>query len=429
MIGKANRRTMLKLLMAAGVAGTTGVGGAGEAAAMVAVPALGGLHNGAEDRDFWVENLRRVSEPLLTAMKDRRLKELMPVERKGGVTLESRQVCTYLEAVGRLLSGIAPWLEHGLRDGGEGELRGRFAEYARAGIASGCDASSSDYLNFGGDEQTLVDTAFLGLGILRAPTELWEKLSPRVKQNVVKCMKATRSLKPGNNNWVLFSAMVETSLRFMGEEWEKERVTSAIDKLDSWYKGDGVYGDGPEFHWDYYNSIVMQPFLLEIFDREAGGDPAWKALQPTIERRALRYAAILELMISPEGTYPAIGRSLAYRCGVFQLLAEMSRREHLPEGVSAALVRSALTAVMRRQLGAPGTFDKNGWLTIGFCGHQPGVGEAYISTGSLYLCSEIFLPLGLGASSAFWLEPGADWSSRKQWSGVNFVSEHSLQGK
>jgi hypothetical protein len=266
------------------------------------------------------------------------------------------------------------------------------------------------------------------LGILRAPTELWAKLPEQAKKNLVQGLKATRKLKPGNNNWVLFSAMVELTLRFMGEGWEKERVQYAIERLDSWYLGDGMYGDGPQFHWDYYNSFVMQPFLLQIFDREADGDAAWKALQPKIEERAVRYAAIQERLISPEGSYPAIGRSLAYRCGAFHHLADMSLREKLPVGVRPEQVRSALTAVMRRSLGAKGTFDAKGWLTIGFCGHQPGVGETYISTGSLYLCSEVFLPLGLGVQSAFWSGAGAEWSSRKEWGGEDFVADHTLAG-
>ena len=47
------------------------------------------------------------------------------------------------------------------------------------------------------------------------------------------------------------------------------------------------------------------------------------------------------------------------------------------------------------------TFDKNGWLQIGVYGHQPGVAEVYISTGSLYLCSEAFLMLGLPPGDPF----------------------------
>jgi hypothetical protein len=40
---------------------------------------------------------------------------------------------------------------------------------------------------------------------------------------------------------------------------------------------------------------------------------------------------------------------------------------------------------MQRCLDAPGTYDSGGWLTVGLCGHQPDIGEMYISTGSLYL--------------------------------------------
>src|SRR6185437_789407 len=108
--------------------------------------------------------------------------------------------------------------------------------------------------------------------------------------------------------------------------------------------------------------------------------------------RAKRYAAIQERLIAPDGSFPAIGRSITYRCGAFHLLAQMALNGELPDGVSGAQVRSAMTAAMRRIMDAPGTFDANGWLQIGFCGHQPHLGETYISTGSLYLCAVALLP-------------------------------------
>jgi hypothetical protein len=403
--GGTDRRTLLKLMLA------TGVSVQAHAQKAAIAPSVS---NGAQDRAYWLKMMQRVAEPLLTAMQTRKLRELMPVEARPG-TVEDRRKSTHLEAVGRLLSGIAPWLEHGPREGTEGALRERFAAAARAGLESGADPVSPDYLRFGDTAQSLVDAAFLGLAILRAPTELWAKLNDSTKANLIRGLKAVRTVKPPNNNWLLFAAMVEATLHFAGEQWEKERVEYAIHQHESWYLGDGIYGDGPEFHWDYYNSFVIHPFLLHLFDSIADSDPAWLALRPKIQRRATRYAAIQERLISPEGTYPAIGRSLAYRCGAFHLLADMSLRETLPEGVSPQQVRAALTAVMRRSLGAPQTFDARGWLTIGFCGHQPDVAETYISTGSLYLCSAIFLPLGLTPTSTFWTGPGTDWSSRKSW--------------
>ncbi len=184
------------------------------------------------------------------------------------------------------------------------------------------------------------------------------------------------------------------------------RVDYALRQHDQWYKGDGVYGDGPAFHWDYYNSFVIQPMLLDVLDVCRDEMPAWKELAGRVELRARRHAAILERLIAPDGTFPAIGRSIAYRFGAFQLLAQMALRKALPDEVSPAQVRGALSAIIRRSIEAPGTFDANGWLRIGFCGHQPGVGETYISTGSLYLCAVGLLPLGLAAGRSVLVGPG-----------------------
>jgi hypothetical protein len=85
-----------------------------------------------------------------------------------------------------------------------------------------------------------------------------------------------------------------------------------------------------------------------------------------------------------------------------------------------------LYTVVKKQIEAPGTFDKNGWLTIGVYGHQPGLGEIYISTGSLYLCSQVFLVLGLPANDPFWTNPNADWTQKKLWSGQSVLIDHAL---
>ena len=75
---------------------------------------------------------------------------------------------------------------------------------------------------------------------------------------------------------------------------------------------------------------------------------------------------------------------------------------------------------------APETFDANGWLQIGFCGHQPALGEDYISTGSLYLCSAGLLPLGLPPEDEFWSAPAERWTSQKIWSGGNAPADHAI---
>lgn len=378
-----------------------------------------------DDRQYWVDLVRRVSSPVLSALSERKFKSTMPVESPRGAAQERKRY-TYLEATGRLLAGLAPWLETGPENGVEGTLRRQFIDQARAAIEAATDPASPDFMNFNQGQQPVVDTAFLSLAILRAPTELWHKLDTRTQRHLIAALQSSRVIVPSYNNWLLFSAMVEAALAFMEADWDRMRIDYAIRSLDSWYKGDGVYGDGPLFHWDYYDSFVMHPFLLTILDVTSQLTPRWKDYRSTMTARAERYAEIQERLISPEGTYPPIGRSLCYRFGAFHLLADISLRRRLPDSIAPEQVRCALTAVMRRMMDAPGTFDREGWLTVGFCGHQPAMAEGYISTGSLYLCSTAWLPLGLPASDSFWAGKPRAWTARKAWMGESVNPDHAL---
>ena len=349
----------------------------------------------------------------------------MPVETSHN-TVADRSQYTHLEALGRLLAGIAPWLELTEGSAAENGLRQRYCELARQSIAAAVDPSSPDFFNFNKGQQPVVDAAFLALGILRAPTEFWQKMQPATKAHLIDALLSSRTIRPGFNNWLLFSAIVEAFLCFVGEPWDQMRVDYAIRQHDEWYKGDGLYGDGPQFHWDYYNSFVIHPMLLTVIDTVAKQSNAWNSFQPAILTRAQRYAAIQERFIAPDASFPAIGRSLAYRFGAFHLLALMALRKQLPAELKPEQVRAALTAVIRRMIEAPATFDSHNFLTIGFCGHQPNVGESYISTGSLYLCSVGLLPLGLPQTDPFWNAPPQPWTSQKIWGGQDISTDHAL---
>ena len=377
------------------------------------------------DRDYWVGVLTRLADPVLSSLSQRKLAAVMPVEAPRGNAGERRKY-TYLEALGRLLAGIAPWLESGDNTRVEAGLRNHYAEQARQAIAAAVDPASPDYMNFTSGSQPVVDAAFLALGILRAPTQLWEKLDDVTREQAMKALESTRIIRPSFNNWLLFSATIEAFLAFAHQSWDRMRVDYAVRQHEQWYKGDGIYGDGPQLHWDYYNSFVIQPMLLQVLETVGRYSDAWKSFGPGVLARAKRYAAIQERLISPEGTFPAIGRSLAYRCGAFHHLAVMALRKELPDEIAPEQTRCALSAVIRRTIGAPGTFDDRGWLRVGLCGHQPAIAEPYISTGSLYLCSVIFAPLGLPSTDAFWSGPPKPWSAQRAWSGQDLSADHAI---
>jgi hypothetical protein len=417
------RRDFVKLAAGASLVGVAG-NAAQTPAAAPAAAAQSGV-TGAEDRAYWVTVATRLASPLLPALAGRKLKAKMPVESHP--SSKDRPQYTYLEGFGRLLAGISPWLELGGEPAPEGRERERLAGLARAAIEAGTDPASPDFMNFTQGRQPLVDAAFLAQALLRAPKELWGKLEPRVKANVIAALVSTRPIPAGENNWKLFATMVEVFLHRAGAKRDDARLFEGITKHRAWYVGDGFYGDGPEFHWDYYNSFVIQPMLLEALDVVGGETAELRTLRDKVRERLTRWAAIQERLVAPDGSFPAIGRSLAYRCGAFQGLALAAQRGLLPKEVSPAQARVALTRVIRRTMEAPGTFDANGWLTIGLAGHQPGLGETYISTGSTYLCSVALLPLGLPAGDDFWKAPAVRTTWEKAWAGENLPVDKAIK--
>jgi hypothetical protein len=375
-------------------------------------------------RQEWINLLVKIVDPVLNAAAAGRLFTEMPIEAAPGQQ-EGRRRVSPLEALARTLSGIAPWLENRTLTGAEETMRSRCAGLAQRAIALAVDPGKPSYLHFGADRQTIVDAGFLSLAMARAPQTLLNSLPAATRKQLGEALRATRRQTPPFNNWLLFAGMVEACLHLMGEEWDSERVDYALREHAAWFLGDGIYGDGPQFHADNYNSYVIHPFLAALMDVVGDQQPAWAAMKAPIATRARRYASLQERSINPDGSFPPIGRSITYRCGAFQHLADSALRGQLPEGLSPPQVRCALNAVIARTMLAPRTFDAKGWLTIGLAGHQPSLGETYISTGSLYLCTNAFLPLGLPVTAPFWAGAPEMWTSQRIWSGEDHPADHA----
>ena len=383
---------------------------------------LGSYRN---DREYWCELLYKIASPVVSNLASGTLKKNMPLEKSP--TFDSRSLSvTYLEAVGRTYAGIAPWIALPDDNTREAVLRKKLRADAITGLNKCFDPSSPDLLNFSKDYQPIVDSAYLAQAFLRAPKALWEPLDSLTKQRIVSSFKSLRNRKPFNSNWLLFGAITEAFLLSIGEEYNHVRITNGVDSLNDWYKGDGWYGDGPNLAFDYYNSFVIHPMMVDTLRLLVDHKLAEEKSYELALIRMQRYAVGQERMISPEGTYPPIGRSITYRTGAFQALSQIALMEKLPESILPAQVRCALTKVKQNMYSIPGTFDKNNWLTLGFCGHQPDIADYYTSTGSLYMATLSFLPLGLPETNLFWTQAPADWTAKSAWSGKSFQKDYHV---
>lgn len=373
--------------------------------------------SGQEDRTYWLSVLAQIADPLLNNMSKGELRKNMPVETFPCISNPSNTRTTHLEALGRLFVGMAPWLELGPGETQEGQMREKYIRLMIKSINQGFNPKSPDYLNFTVTRQPLVDAAFFCQGLLHSPKQIWNKLPSETKLNILNALEQIRKIKPVESNWLLFSAMVEATLLELTGKCNMHPIEYAIMRFKEWYKGDGWYGDGVNLHMDYYNSFVIHPMLLDILEvmqkHEKGEADFYKKEQ----QRFSRYAEQQERMISPDGAYPVIGRSIAYRFGTFHVLSKAALNSLLPPAITKAQVRCGLTAVIKRHMDMKGNFNKQGWLTLGFAGHQPQIAERYISTGSLYLCSTVFTALGLPSTDEFWNAPYTEWTGKKIWSG------------
>ena len=216
-------------------------------------------------------------------------------------------------------------------------------------------------MNFTKDRQPLVDAAFLAHGLLRAPRALREGLDAATRANLVRALESTRVIVPAFSNWLLFSATVEAGLAALGAPWDRVRVDYALRQHAQWYKGDGDLRRRARLPLGLLQQLRDPPDAARRagragrrFGRLEGACASPRSGAPSATRPSRSGSS------RPRGRSPPIGRSIAYRFGAFQLLAQIALRRELPAEVSPAQVRGALTAVIRRSIEAPGTFDEHG---------------------------------------------------------------------
>ena len=376
------------------------------------------------DRQVWADLCYKISQPVLENMSKGNFQKDFPLELSP--TWDGRDTkVAYLETFARLMAGISPWLA--LPDDGtpEGKQRKQLHEWAIQAYKNAVDPNSPDKITWlTNTSQPLCDASYLVESFMRAPEATWGQLDELTKKRYIEGLKSLRTIRPAYNNWLLFRAMVEVFFMSIGEDVDEYALSVGLQKMSEWYLSDGWYSDGPEYAMDYYNSYVMHPMMVEVVEMCKKHKFRTPISLDLAVKRMNRFNTILERFISPEGAYPAVGRSVIYRMGAFQTLAMSAWKYGLPKDLTNGSVRSALTCVMKRMFAVDGNFDDKGYLRLGFAGHQPNLANYYSNNGSLYMTSLVFMPLGLPADHPFWTAPAEPWTSQKAWSGQEFPEDY-----
>lgn len=408
---------------------------------------LSGQARSATPREIWLEKMQMVCGKVLKAQAEGTLRKDLPLDprrvTKKGAQKPNPQSAPF-EAFARALIGISAWLELPPSDDAEGQLRAQYLDWAKRGIINSVDPSSPGYLKFGHEKQSLVECAYISQAAAIAQKQLWEVLPQKTQEAF--CEELLSNVyKPYDNNWLLFGTLQHLFVLEHGTPAQRERVQPARivaglrTFMEQYYKGDGWYSDGKDFHFDNYNSYVIHPMLHDAFKRIAAlpeesrrrlelSDTELEHWREEETKRFRRYAQIQERLIMADGSYPQFGRSGQYRFGCFQALSYASYlagRGEFAAPCDPGQVRSALTAVLERQCTGV-NFNPQGWMLIGFNGNQPWTSEMYGTPGSVYLCSAIFHVLGLPPDAPFWTAPAKDWTAKSAWAGEKYTRDHAL---
>src|SRR5699024_807948 len=97
------RKTFLRMLSGTGALGLT------PSTLQAAASTSRFYRDKKNDRTYWTKLLCKIASPVLSHMSEGKLKEQMPVETPSD-SYGGREKVTHLEALGRTMAGVAPWL-------------------------------------------------------------------------------------------------------------------------------------------------------------------------------------------------------------------------------------------------------------------------------------------------------------------------------
>lgn len=190
------------------------------------------------DREVWVDIMYQMAEPVMKNMAEGKLQQVM--DTTGGnknlelsPTWDNRNKrVAYMEAFGRLLAGLAPWLNLPDDDTPESAKRKQLREWTRKAIINAVDPNSPDRLGWESGGQTLVDGAYVVEGLYRGYDSLWVPLPQETKDLYIKEIKGLRRYDPPYTNWFLFVGMEECFLMYAGADYDAFRIKTAMSKVE-----------------------------------------------------------------------------------------------------------------------------------------------------------------------------------------------------
>lgn len=271
----------------------------------------------------------------------------------------------------------------------------------RWGRAIGVD----EIRQWNGTPQPIVEAANLAFGLALSRNRVWNHLDDSTRERLAAWLEHHAKKHGSDNNWLLFTAVIEAFLRSVGHDVPGGHAQTDVDLFESWYLGDGWYNDGrisaSTGHGnrvDHYNSWVIQPFLWQWY--ELTDQPPARKKQ--FRTRLAEFADTYALLFAPDGSPLHQGRSLTYRQAVLGGLwtAALAGVGNEKPGATRRLASGVLRHFTDLGVGVDGapSLGRSAAQFLPMC-------QVYSGPGSAYFAGMGFLGLAAPADHPLWTEP------------------------
>lgn len=298
------------------------------------------------------------------------------------------QVSIEMEAFSRPLWALVPlWL-----GGGKG-----FEEIYQKGLDHGTDPAHEEYWGgFGDYDQRFVEMAAIASGLIFTPEKIWEPLSQEAKDHLATWLYGINEHIIPDCNWQFFMILVNVALKKLDRPYSGENLASGLEKIESYYLGQGWYRDGGSCQKDYYISFALHYYGLLYAVAMEDEEP--KRCQ-RFRERAVIFARDFIYWFDENGAALPYGRSLSYRFGqaAFWSAYVFAGLTDIPVGVVKGIIARHLNWWNGQKI-----YDRDGVLTIGYGYPNLIMAERYNAPGSPYWGMKTLLCLGLPDDHPFW---------------------------
>ena len=214
-----------------------------------------------------------------------------------------------LEGFARFFPIAASWLASGRPDTVElGGRRVSIEAMLREGLLAGTRRGGPEFWGvITSNNQRLVESADVALGLWLSRERLWAKLAPAEREQVATWLKRALVVDAYEGNWALFPILVRRVLVALGEDVCCDEIV--LDRYWRQFKqlamGGGWVADGM-LGADYYNAWAMQYVMFWLDQIDPAFDPEF------IRASNRSMVAFYQHLMSPRGA-PLMGRSVCYR--------------------------------------------------------------------------------------------------------------------